>query len=590
MSEIKTLYDIYQNKSSSFIEKLLNNKVIIDDNIQGSYFSAKISDKGWLFFKKNEQISLIDRLVSKFYEIAISHFMNISHDKMNNIPHNLIFIMKYIPNSNNIDQITSKQILKLTHIIDANTNLIINDIEVLKYWADFLVIGNPPIIFDGTLNDAQKTEILNFIYTNQDDLAKRFKSESFTEYIISLLNPNYTSNGIDSIVFRFTDEDTDETILAKFIDPLFYDLSKSNPKNNKTNQSSDMFYLIVIQLLNFIESYTIKDLIDIVDPNLSYDQNYIRIMNRIYVDYIEQNYSDITDIQILPPDYMQELNQGLNLALIDDIKVIDLIQLNNNYMEVYRILVNFFKKKRKHNSNMFSQNIANSFNLLIDKLQKIVLGKNVYESYTPTYNEFTSQLSENFNLNMVRKNGIQYEFASHNKRIPVNIIVDYFQPVNNTHLSTAETLFKKNKLKTLFIIIKSAEISPTKPFNFETTKDLMVKFMSESHEYIESFVIIEKNTIDSILKSICEKYIPVLWASNKSKINEYVIQLEYARKRNTKYNVSKKFKLIVSPELDNTRILDYIKTGNFEQYKQYIPKCLHSEFFKLKQQIDRLPD
>ena len=57
--------------------------------------------------------------------------------------------------------------------------------------------------------------------------------------------------------------------------------------------------------------------------------------------------------------------------------------------------------------------------------------------------------------------------------------------------------------------------------------------------------------------------------------------MEYAKKRSTRYNIGKRFKLIVAPELSDRRILDFIETRNFVEFKKEVPKVLHSEFYNL---------
>ena len=61
--------------------------------------------------------------------------------------------------------------------------------------------------------------------------------------------------------------------------------------------------------------------------------------------------------------------------------------------------------------------------------------------------------------------------------------------------------------------------------------------------------------------------------------------MEYARKRSMRYNTGKKFKLIVAPELSDRRILDYIETSNYAEFKKETPEMIHSEFFDLVKEI-----
>ena len=55
----------------------------------------------------------------------------------------------------------------------------------------------------------------------------------------------------------------------------------------------------------------------------------------------------------------------------------------------------------------------------------------------------------------MRSAGIQSKYGMHVRRKPVNIIVDYFQPINNSHIATAETLKNKNKLPSLLVLLSN---------------------------------------------------------------------------------------------------------------------------------------
>lgn len=584
---IKNLCDLYKQKSADFIEKLLRSNVVIDDNVDGSFFSVKKSFDGWTYYRKGTQITLIERTISKFYEDAIAVFESMPEEKRASIPDNLIFVFKYITRNNGEDAIFPKDILKLTHIYDITRNQNMNDVETLNSWADKLGVGRPPIIFNGVLNDEQKDGIMSFVYTNQEELAKRFRSESFTKYIISLLNPDYETQGIDSIVFRFTDEN-DEQIMAKYIDPLFYEASADNPKQEepKTNDSA---YIIIVSLMNFIDSYQVSELASVVNNELPYEKNYIALMNKIFMDYIKLNYAELVDYKMNVPEHLALEINDVNYAFVDNKDVIDMIEMNPNFKEIYRLLLNFFRKKRKKTNEIFTPEICKLFNALIEKLQRVVLGKSVYEKYYPSFNEFAGLIAEDFNFNSMRTIEPMSRFASHAKRKAVNVIVDYFQPISNRHISVARTLKNKNKLDTLFILIENKNVCKNRPFSTDTAKRLLSRVAADGkYECIAGVIVIDEPNIDNMLRNICQEYIPILWAASKSKIDEYKLEMEYAKKRSTRYNIGKKFKLIVAPELSDMRILDFIETSNYVEFKKETPEAIHPEFFNLVKEIQTL--
>ena len=149
----------------------------------------------------------------------------------------------------------------------------IQDKEKLDDWASFLGIEGPTIVFEGTLDDDQKNEILEFVYSSKKDLKDRFKTGSLIKHIISLVNPEFKENflensimrDINGLVFRFHDENNEDPkgkiFLAKMVDPLFH--QKSEEKVHEINNKADDYtWLIVSDLMNFIESYDIKTLRD----------------------------------------------------------------------------------------------------------------------------------------------------------------------------------------------------------------------------------------------------------------------------------------------------------------------------------------
>ena len=97
MPGIKHLKEVHDKKGDDFLGKILNEYVIINENINGSFFGVKKSeDDSFKFFKKSGQITYVDQMLMKFYNKAIEYFNNIPKDKINRIPNNLYFGFQYI--------------------------------------------------------------------------------------------------------------------------------------------------------------------------------------------------------------------------------------------------------------------------------------------------------------------------------------------------------------------------------------------------------------------------------------------------------------------------------------------------------------
>ena len=587
MSGIKSLFNVYEQRGEEFLKRLLDNYIIINEQATGSIFGVKIeSDRTFTYFKKNAQISFIDRILMRYYERAISHFEGLNDEAKMSIPAGYVFYFEY-NNETTDDDSNPATILILTHIYIEHDAVYINDKKTLDRWAEILNVGKPRIVFEGHLDDEQKTKILDFVYTPYDKLVKKFKVTSFTKYILGILNPGYNTTGeIDGIVFRFyeTDPQTDKQVIAlsKIVDPTFEEVTRQIQEEPK--KANDYVYIIIIELMNFIETYSLRDLNAVVNKSLNFEQNYIKLMHKIYVDFINQYQNKYIDIKIDLPKFMQRPDFDVNVDLIHDEEVLKIIKLSDTFKEIYKILLNFFRKKKKNAQGIFNTNMLLQFNSLVDKLRKVVIGDNVYESYVPNFYEFTNNISEEFNF--FEKVNIKDGFKKYKTRRKVNIIVDQFQPFTNEHLIAAQAMNKKNGLKTVLVYISNKYPTKARPFCDATVIKLLNMVRSKNTNFIQDIVTVHLNNIESILDTLHPMYQPILWAASKQKLDDYILQLDYAKKKDLSYNISNKFKLIELPISNNaTRILDYITVENYKLFKDLAPESIHSEFFNLKQEL-----
>ena len=229
MAGIKYLSDIYEKKGKSFIESLFNKDVTVTENLDGSSFSFERDFTGdnISFYKKDQDnpITRVDRILMKYYEKPINYIEALPDEIKSQIPKGWRFGMAYFPSTKPVrieyDRIPKNHLI-LTHIIsrDEFGDVIknIQDKEELDEWADKLGVERSPVIFQGKLNRDQKISIMDFLSTPLMDLKSKFKTESFTKYIVSILNRNLEKTtlgndlrgSIDSLVFRFESDDEEE--------------------------------------------------------------------------------------------------------------------------------------------------------------------------------------------------------------------------------------------------------------------------------------------------------------------------------------------------------------------------------------------
>jgi hypothetical protein len=185
MPGLSHLRDVYDKRGKDFLTGLLNKTVIVNEKMDGAFFGAqKDSETGkFRFFKRNAEITYIDRVLSRYFEPAIRHFENLGPGTVEQIPNNYHFGMEWFtsPKAQTIayDRLPKNGlILSYIHVLDEKGEIAetIQDKWTLDKWADLLEIERPPIVFQGKLSSQQKEKIQEFAYTPAEELIDKFKT------------------------------------------------------------------------------------------------------------------------------------------------------------------------------------------------------------------------------------------------------------------------------------------------------------------------------------------------------------------------------------------------------------------------------
>jgi hypothetical protein len=602
MPGLSHLRDVYDKRGKDFLEGLLNKTVIVNEKMDGAFFGAQKNEGTgkFRFFKRNAEISYVDRVLSKYYEPAILHFENLGDDIISQVPANYLFGMEWFtsPKAQTItyDRLPKNGlILSYIHVMDEKGGLqeTIQEKEQLDGWADALDIERPPIVFQGKLSDEQKQSILEFVYTPFEDLASKFKTVSFTRYIMSVLNPEARTTflrdaldkDIEGLVFRFYDpesSDEDSVFLAKLVDPVFQQGAKQKAQDRVQKKSDDYIWIIAIDLMNFIERYSASELGQIELDGSTYEEKYISLINRVYLDFISEFGDKYADLDIQIPEFLTREEFGVNFDLVKNERVIKLVNANPNYKEIYRILLNIFRKKKiKVGSSLFTKQMKDNLNSQIDKINRVVMGDTVFENYFPTFNEFVGQESEPGYFESFA------EVPENDRSVKrVNLIVSDFQPIHAGHLKFAQRLSEESGFPCLFVCVNNGTSSRLKPIRRETLDTCLKKVADQNPGIVVGHRMIGDGEIESILEAVKPMFEPVSLAATKSRVKDLAMQLELAKKRSRNLNFKKGFRLIEIPTaLNKDAIMDSIRSGNYSEFKANTPSSIHSEFFNLNRDL-----
>ena len=201
---LQNLKTYFEGANISDIDKLLNNKCIVTEKINGSSFHVKREGSDFVYFKSGSKdaMNVVDRTIVRYYENAIRHFKSVSNTAVEDMPFDWRFGFEYLGDNKTMDieyDILPKSNLILTHIQvmqPSNPNKVrkvIRDTKILNKWANLLEVAPPPVLFEGILHSGQKDEIKRILAMSVNEFKQSFEDEgkpTFTRAIFGIFNQN----------------------------------------------------------------------------------------------------------------------------------------------------------------------------------------------------------------------------------------------------------------------------------------------------------------------------------------------------------------------------------------------------------------
>lgn len=393
MAEILSLRDVFRKEGMQFIKQLFDDYVIISEKLNATRFCFERTSTGLEFYKKDGKISAIDRTMSSLYESPIKYIESLSSDVINELPIGFRYGFRFFhstkPANISYDTLPLNGLV-LTDIRNSNGK-IINDVSILSKISDLLGVEKPPIIWNGKLDDSQKTRLLEYLRSPEEDLLRKFKTDSFTKYIISIVNPqiknttlkNDIEKPIDSIVFKFLSDDTKEIVHAKVIDPMINQISRTNEAER---EPQDLYGIILSDVVEFIK---INGIYIYEISKDSFDERFLELICQVYNDYMSKSSYKYEGIVIDPLSFASVPEFDLNVGFITNIKTRDLIKDSSINKHIFKIMMSSFSKPKKKPSGTITQMLVSDVIEVAKKIKdKIETTPEMKESSFPTFEEY----------------------------------------------------------------------------------------------------------------------------------------------------------------------------------------------------------
>jgi nicotinamide mononucleotide adenylyltransferase len=648
MSGIKHLNEIYEKKGKEFTEKLFSSELTVTENLDGSSFSFEkdFTGNNISFYKKDQDnpITRVDRILMTYYEKPINYISSLPDEIRNELPAGWRFGMTYFPNNKPIRieyERVPKNHLILTHIIikdEFGDNVrSIQSKEELEEWADKIGVERPPVIFQGKLSEDQKLAVMDFVTTPLADLKNKFKTESFSKFLISILNPSLESTTlgkdlygqIDSLIFRFKGENGEEDYLAKAVDPIFYEISQAKKPAKSSYFPNDIYSLTLIDVMNFMLEIGVENF---TPEGTEPEDRYISFVFDVFKKFIEQEGEKYISADFQKPEYLQSPEFSINKDLIADHSIVDILD-EESYEVILQMILNSFRKYKRKPHGFFTEGLIEQFNQLVDEIASYINRRkkeNIHESSGIPYfisfkksiknfkvfeeNEENEEMIEEKeeeiqlileSMESKEKDGSETsEFFSfkdfkkvvstnkERKKIKIineekqasNIVIGKFQPFNNGHLKMCTRVKKENNLPVFLCVVHPGTTSKKYPFSKELIRKSISSLVSENGNLFSGYCFIESPLLEDALSKANEKVNVSAVCVGESGFEDMVLQREWIK---NKYDTGERGIEIFKTPIwsNNSEVRNFIQNSDFQGFKSKVPKSISLIFNEFEREI-----
>ena len=625
MAGINHLYDLYNKKGADFVNQLFNQYVTINEKMDGSAFSfERDKDTGKFKFYRRDQrnpITLVDRTLMKYYEKPIQYIESLPPHVIQKIPRGWRFGLEYFANTNPVEIVYDRLpknhlILSYVHQLDDAGKIVktIQKKSSLDEWADLLGVEHSPIIFQGKLDEDQKSKLLEFLNTPFKKLVERFSTQSFVRYIISTLNPELSKSAlnedldkeVEGIVFRFGDPNKEnETVLAKMVDPIFTEIAKQKSSEQREKKPSDFLGITLLDVMNFILEKGLKNFEVEGDTE---DERYISFISDVFAKFLDDNKEKYKGTDFEEPSYLKKEDFRLNKNLITDRKVLKYVEEDESFESLFKLILNSFRKIITRATGIVTSGMVEQLNLLIQdikdyiKKEKSPVNESEFVSFSDfkkefipnvdyiqeeneesersenpffSYDEFISKLETIDNQTKDDKDQLVEKAPEDPKA--VNVLIGRFQPFHSGHLKMAKKLKEKNNLPSFVVVVLPGHNKSGKsPFDERIVKQYMEAVVKDNPEDLVDYMIVDRGLVGSIINKLVMMGLePHLIAAGDDRKDYYEKQIEYIKRSDLIDNLPKDFGLEVTPRFTSaTEVRDKLKSEDFASLKKLLPKSV----------------
>lgn len=541
------LYQEVSKKGLEFLNSIFDKEITISEKLDGTALIVKRTKSGVVFFGREgaKKIDKVTRMFSTMYEAGIEHLKtkDMSFLRMDEELH----FEYFSPRVNHIvtyDKVPPSGLVLLSSTTKRNLNMVAHDLGVLP----------PPVIFKGVLDDFQKNELTKFLIMSPDLRQIKFKTNSFTTFIISILNDNYKptlgSNDIEGVVISTKDG----TFVSKIVDPLFTDTIMSKKENDQVKAE---YFRAIAQLVTDLD---IKDVETYDSPEADVEERYIDFLMNVIIN----NISNIMDKKNEFEKYefgkpYVATYTDFNYNMFPKV-VADIMKDNPWFRDFARLTFNNYVKPKGRATKNFSKSDVAIINRKIKLIKKYVLLDNDLDV-----------VSENINEELIEEAVETY-----------GVMFGRFQPLTNGHIKGIEFLSKHSDKGCIYIVkgAKSSKDKDKNPFGEEIQIKMIKSILPDNLEV----KIAPSAFYPDILNELDYDNFKIFAGSDR--VQGYKKMLSYMNDEKEAEVIEIDREGLASGEdVSATKVREALKNDDEKTFKKMTPNEIHKFYDELRGQI-----
>ena len=371
---MKSIQNILQTDGIEFIDSLMNDYLTVYEKLNASTLSFRRIGNELKFYKgrDNEEITSLNETLYSYFKDGMEYIRRVSLVFYMEFPEGWLFRLQWFnPNSTGLVEYQNQPKNNFVLSCIDTGNSIIEDLNVLKKWADRLQVDISEPVFSGFLSEFQKDKLIDYVEGRCEC------DVPFSQYIISILNPSVSHSAfsdtfntlIDSFIFKFYKAGSKKCVSMKLVDPYMDKMLKQN-KNKFGDNSGTENEIILANFVAWLQTVDMKDIDIDGDTN---DERYFDLLCKLFNMYIEKE-------QKLFKDMKSDINESYKVN-IDNIKNDDTVKLlkeNPHLSTAFQVIVGSFMNTKNAESNpssIMDDTLRDMFNKEVSSIKRLTNNK-----------------------------------------------------------------------------------------------------------------------------------------------------------------------------------------------------------------------